>query len=240
MTQLDLVGRWLVGVPVDQIAADTGLPPAAIQERLITAGTLAPPRTYFLVGSPSDPLPEHLLREWYVRAHLTVEQIAALTGMTARQVRYRLTRYRLAPGRPGPAPQIRHRLTKTVLTRLYVQRHQSCPAIAAHAGVSTEAVRALLAANDIARRPSGSRSQPPLPAEAITRYRHGTVTLTALATELGWYTSSGNPAVRRLHAALAAANARRRTARDTSTPAANNSVIPPEASRNSSPSDDVC
>ena len=47
------------------------------------------------------------MRDWYVREGFAVAQIAALTGTTARQVRYRLARYRLSPGRPGPAARVR-------------------------------------------------------------------------------------------------------------------------------------
>jgi hypothetical protein len=173
MFQDHLVGRWQAGRLVAQIAAETGLSADAVRERLVAATVLDPARSYFRVGAADDPLPEGLLRDWYLREGFTVEQVAALTGTTARQVRYRLKRYRLSAGRPGPAPRLRRRLTEDVLTRLYVREGQSCAQIAAGAGASTEAVRELLIAYGIARRPSGNRPRRPaadLPAPGPAPY----------------------------------------------------------------------
>ena len=106
-SQESLVARWRAGASAAQLAAEVGLLPDAVRERLVTASVLRPNRSYFKVGSPDDPLPEHLLRDWYVRESFTVAQIAELTATTARQVRYRLARYRLSSGRPGPAPRVK-------------------------------------------------------------------------------------------------------------------------------------
>ncbi|GIM97593.1 hypothetical protein [Paractinoplanes toevensis] len=109
VAQQKLIARWRAGLLVAQLAAELGLPPDAVRERLVAASVLEPARTYFVVGSRDDPLPEHLLRDWYVREGFTVAQVAALTGTTPRQVRYRLARYRLSAGRPGPAARARQR-----------------------------------------------------------------------------------------------------------------------------------
>lgn len=166
LDQRQLVACWRAGLLATRIAADTGLTADAVRERLVTATILPPTRSYYRVGAPDDPLPEALLRDWYVREGFSVAQVAALTGTTARQVRYRLGRYRLAPGRPGPAPRLRRRLTEPVLTRLYLDEELSCAQIAARTGASTESVRALLAAYGIARRPGGRRTRDLCPAGA--------------------------------------------------------------------------
>jgi hypothetical protein len=155
--QRRLIALWRAGLVADQLAAEVGLPPDAIRERLVTASVLRPSRTYFLVGSPGDPLPESLLRDWYVREGFTVAQVAELTGTTPRQVRYRLARYRLSPGRPGPAPRARRCLTRAALTEFYLDRRMTTPQIAARAGVSAETVRELLIEYGIDRRRSGTR-----------------------------------------------------------------------------------
>ncbi|MFF5294897.1 hypothetical protein [Paractinoplanes globisporus] len=116
--QRQLVALWRAGMVAARLATELGLPPDAIRERLVTASVLRPSRSYFVVGSPDDPLPEHLLRDWYVREGFSVAQIAELTGTTARQVRYRLARYHLSPGRPGPAPRVRRSLTNAAPERL--------------------------------------------------------------------------------------------------------------------------
>src|SRR5689334_24132232 len=72
--QRRLTALWRAGLVADQLAAEVGLPPAAIRERLVTASVLRPSRSYFLVGAPDDPLPESLLRDWYVREGFTVAQ----------------------------------------------------------------------------------------------------------------------------------------------------------------------
>jgi hypothetical protein len=95
LSQRRLVARWRQGRP------QRGLTPEAVRERLIAAAVLTPARSYFLVGGPDDPLPEHLLREWCLREGYTVAKVAALTGTTARQVRYRLTRYGLRATTPN-------------------------------------------------------------------------------------------------------------------------------------------
>lgn len=152
-----LVALWRAGLVAAQLAAEIGLPPDAIRERLVSASVLTPSRSYFLVGAPDDPLPESLLRDWYVREGFTVAQVAALTGTTPRQVRYRLARYRLSPGRPGPAPRARRSLTKAALTELYLEQRMTTPQIAGRAGVSTETVRELLVEYGIDRRRGGPR-----------------------------------------------------------------------------------
>jgi len=205
LAQERLVARWRAGLPAAPLASELGLPPDAVRERLVTASVLTPVRSYFVVGSPDDPLPEHLLRDWYVREGFTVAQVAALTGTTPRQVRYRLDRYHLTPGRPGPASRVRKRLTPATLTELYVRAGLTCPEIATRAQVSAETVRELLAAYGIDRRPRGTRARPPLTEPALQAYRQGAATLAELAVQLGYVTPAGNPAVRRLRSALAAA-----------------------------------
>ncbi|MFF5078657.1 hypothetical protein ACFY36_16520 [Actinoplanes sp. NPDC000266] len=147
---------------------DAGLPPEAVRERLVTASVLVADRSYFHVGAPDDPLPEALLRDWMLRDGYTVAQVAALTGTTPRQVRYRLARYRLSPGRPGPRPRLSGILTPDSLTRLYVHDGLSCPRIAERTGVSPESVRELLIRYGIERRPSGSRGRRPRAAMKAT------------------------------------------------------------------------
>ncbi|MBM2623668.1 hypothetical protein JIG36_50090 [Actinoplanes sp. LDG1-06] len=202
LSQERLLALWRAGMLTSRIATETGLAPDGVRERLVTAAVLVPDRSYFVVGSPEDPLPEHLLRDWVVREGFTAAQVAALTGTTARQVRYRLARYRLSSGRPGPAPRLRRQLTRDTLVKLYQDEGLSCPQIAREAGVSAEAVRELLVDYGIKRRPSGSRARPPLDPAALDDYRLGTVTLEQLALRLGYVTPAGNPAVRRLRAAL--------------------------------------
>ena len=152
LTQAELTERWRDGRSAGDLADEVGLAGDAIRERLVSAAVLSRPRSYYVVGSPDDPLPEHLLRDWYVREGFTVAQMAALTGTTARQVRYRLARYHLSPGRPGPPPRLRRALTETLLTELYVRDGLSCAQIGERSGVSGEAVRDLLASYGIERR----------------------------------------------------------------------------------------
>jgi hypothetical protein len=95
LAQRHLVDRWRDGVLTAELAAELRLPPEAVRQRLVAAAVLPASRSYYVVGSPDDPLPEHLLRDWFVQEGFTVAQVAALTGTTARQVRYRLNRYRL-------------------------------------------------------------------------------------------------------------------------------------------------
>ncbi|MDY7090114.1 MAG: helix-turn-helix domain-containing protein [Actinomycetota bacterium] len=154
-----LVGLWRDGLHASRIAARTGISASAVRERLVAAAVLVPERSYFVVGSPEDPLPEHLLRDWVVRDGFTTAQVAALTGTTPRQVRYRLDRYRLSTGRPGPAPRLRRRLTRERLVGLYLEQGLSCTQIARREDVSAEAVRELLVAYGIERRPSGRRAR---------------------------------------------------------------------------------
>jgi hypothetical protein len=203
VTQQSLVARWRAGQGADHLAADLGLDPDSVRERLVAAAVLRPRRSYFVVGAPDDPLPESLLRDWYVREGFSVAQVAALTGTTPRQVRYRLTHYRLSPGRPGPASRVRRRLTKAALVELYLREGLTCPQIAVRARVSPETVRELLAEYGIARRPSGTRSRPPLSTSAVREYHHGKTTLSELALRFGYVTPSGNPAIRRLRSAMA-------------------------------------
>ncbi|MFC4070348.1 hypothetical protein [Actinoplanes subglobosus] len=100
-TQNALVGRWSSGTPIEALAAELGLSPAAVDERLSAAVTRS--RRYHPLGGPDDPLPPDLLRDLYVRRGLPVREIATRTGATDRQVRYRLSRYGIArPGRPDP------------------------------------------------------------------------------------------------------------------------------------------
>jgi transposase len=151
----DLVAWWRSGATVEELATRTGLPAPAIRERLVTVAVLSSPRRYLPVGSPDDPLTVEQLRRWCVRDGFSAPQIAALSGTTARQVRYRLTRYGLSRARPGPPATLRLRLTEPHLRNLYERERLSCPQIAAGVGVSTEAVRRLLVEYGIERRPSG-------------------------------------------------------------------------------------
>ena len=151
----DLAAWWRSGTTVEDLAARTGVPAAAIRERLVTAAVLSSRRRYLPVGSPEDPLTVDQLRRWCVRDGFSAPQIAALTDTTARQVRYRLTRYGLSRARPGPPAELRRRLTEPHLRHLYEHERLSCPRIAARVGASTEAVRRLLVEYGIERRPSG-------------------------------------------------------------------------------------
>ncbi|WP_433365288.1 hypothetical protein ACQPZX_35560 [Actinoplanes sp. CA-142083] len=156
LEQSRLVAQWRAGLVAAQLAAELGLHPDAVRERLVTASVLPPTRSYFLVGSPADPLPEHLLRDWYVREGFSVAQVAELTGTTARQVRYRLARYHLSPGRPGPASRARRSLTKAALTELYLAQGLTCSQIAERAQVSAGTVNELLVEYRIIRLPKAS------------------------------------------------------------------------------------
>ncbi|MEV4347301.1 hypothetical protein AB0J83_22840 [Actinoplanes sp. NPDC049596] len=158
LAQDELVRWWRSGVPVGRIAAATGVPEPALVERLTSAALIRPARQYLPVGSAADPLPEHLLREWHVRQGLTAPRIAALTGTTARQVRYRLARYRLSRGHPGLPARLPEILTADLLRVLYVERGLTCPQIAADHGASAESVRRLLDRYGIERRPGGFRA----------------------------------------------------------------------------------
>ena len=206
IAQAELTAAWRGGEFVAELAARIGLAPAAVRERLVAAAVLDLPRRYFIVGSPDDPLPEELLRQWYVRQGFSAEQVGALTDTTARQVRYRLRRYRLSRARPGPPARLRRRLPADELRRLYVDQQMSCPQIAARVGASAEAIRELLAAAGITRRPSGlagADGRAPLD-EARLRllYVEQGKSLASIARELGYLTRDGNPAVRRVRAAL--------------------------------------
>jgi hypothetical protein len=98
VAQRRLAAEWRVGISAIQLAAKVGLPLDAVRERLASTTELGHARRYFVVGSPDDPLPEDLLRRWYVREGFSAEQVAVLTDTTPRQVRYRLARYRLSRG----------------------------------------------------------------------------------------------------------------------------------------------
>jgi transposase len=173
VSQEKLTRLWRAGMLASRVATEVGIPTEAVRERLVAAAVLVPDRSYFVVGSPEDPLPEHLLRDWIVREGFTAAQVAALTGTTVRQVRYRLTRYRLATGRPGPAPRLRRRLPRETLMGLYLTEELSCQRIGEREGVSAEAVRELLKEYGIERRPAGSRARPqPVPPQQVRRHRH--------------------------------------------------------------------
>ena len=98
VAQHRLAAGWRAGTSVTELAGQVGLPLDAVRERLASTTELSSTRRYFLVGSPDDPLPEDLLRQWYVREGFSAEQVAVLTDTTPRQVRYRLSRYRLSRG----------------------------------------------------------------------------------------------------------------------------------------------
>lgn len=98
VAQRRLAAEWRAGTPATELAARVGLPLDALRERLASTSELGRARRYFVVGSPDDPLPEGLLRQWYVREGFSAEQVAVLTDTTPRQVRYRLSRYRLSRG----------------------------------------------------------------------------------------------------------------------------------------------
>lgn len=154
--QAELVARWRSGTPADQLAAEHRLPVEAVRDRLVAAAAMTASRTYYLLGSSADPLPQDVLRGWYLHDRFSVSQIAAMAGITARQVRYRLTRYHISGGRPGPAPRLRRRLDRKMLARLY-DDGLTCAQIGDRFGASAESIRALLAAYGIRRRSSGRR-----------------------------------------------------------------------------------
>jgi hypothetical protein len=166
IAQERLVALWRAGTPADRLAAEYGLPVDAVRDRLVAAAAMAPNRSYYVLGSSADPLPHDLLRTWYQHDRFSVGQIAALAGITSRQVRYRLARYHIAGGRPGPKPQLRRRLDAAMLRGLY-DEGLTCAQIGARFDASAESVRALLAAYGIRRRTSGRRKRPaqgePLP-----------------------------------------------------------------------------
>ena len=201
-----LAEAWRAGASVAQLAAKTGLPTRAVQERLAAAAVLRLPRRYILIGSPEDPLRPELLRLWYGQREFSAEQVAVLTDTTARQVRYRLYRYRLSRAKPGPPSRLRGRLPAEVLRRMYVDEHLSCPQIARRVGASAERVRELLVAAGITRRASGlagADGRAPLDAARLQAlYVEQGKTLAEIAHELGYLTAAGNPSVRRVRSAL--------------------------------------
>jgi transposase len=156
--QEQIVARWRAGTPADQLAIEYRLPIDAVRDRLVAAAAMTASRTYYVLGSSADPLPQDVLRGWYLHDRFSVSQIAALAGVTARQVRYRLARYRLSGGRPGPKPMLGRRLNQAMLTRLY-DEGLTCAQIGERFGASAESIRALLAAYGIRRRTSGRRKR---------------------------------------------------------------------------------
>jgi len=160
IAQAELVARWRAGTPADQLAAEHRQPVEAIRDRLVAAAAMTANRTYYVLGSSADPLPQDVLRGWYLHDRFSVGQIAALAGITARQVRYRLSRYQISGGRPGPTPALRRRLDHRMLTRLY-DEGLTCAQIGERFGASAESIRTLLAAYGIRRRTSGRRKPAP-------------------------------------------------------------------------------
>ena len=155
VTQDQLLAGWRAAAEsAERVAAATGLPADAVAERLITAGVLASSRPYVLVGASGDPLPEELLRQWHLDEGRTAAQIAAMTGSTVRQVRYRLSQYGLTKPRTGsPAPPAR--FDTTLMGRLHATREHARAATAATAdtlGTLSETVRQLRATTLEARR----------------------------------------------------------------------------------------
>jgi len=118
LPQHQLVARWRAGTPADRLAAEHGLPVEAVRDRLVAAAAMTAGRTYYLLGSTADPLPQDVLRGWYLHDHFPVSQIATLAGITARQVRYRLSRYHLSGGHPDPSPRLPQRLDRTMLREM--------------------------------------------------------------------------------------------------------------------------
>jgi hypothetical protein len=155
VSQEQLLAGWRAGTEsAERVAAETGLPAEAVAERLITAGALASSRPYVLVGASGDPLPEERLRQWHLDEGRTAAQIAAMTGTTVRQVRYRLTQYGLTKPRTGsPPPPVR--LNSTLMGRLLATHEHARAATAATAdtlGTLNETVRQLRATTLEARR----------------------------------------------------------------------------------------
>jgi hypothetical protein len=206
VTKAALAQAWRAGASVAQLAARTGLAARAVQERLVAAEVLQLQRRYILIGSPEDPIRPDLLRLWYGRRGFSAEQIAVLTDTTARQVRYRLYRYRLSRARPGPPARLSGLLPVDVLRRMYVEEHLSCPQIALRVGASAERVRELLIAAGITRRSSGlagADGRTPLDATRLQLlYVEQGKSLAEIARELGYLTAAGNPSVRRVRSAL--------------------------------------
>jgi hypothetical protein len=103
VAQDELLTSWRAGPEsAERVADETGLPAEAVAERLITAGVIASSRPYVLVGTLADPLLEEQLRQWHVDEGRAAAQIAAMTGTTVRQVRYRLSQYGLTRRRGDP------------------------------------------------------------------------------------------------------------------------------------------
>jgi transposase len=156
--QEQLVALWRSGISADELAEKTGLPAEAVRDRLVAAAAMKPSRSYYVLGSNADPLPQDRLRGWYLHDRFSVTQIATLSGITPRQVRYRLARYRISAGRPGPKPRLSHRLDQPSLTKLY-NDGLTCAQIGERYGAGAESVRALLAAYGIDRRAGGRRKR---------------------------------------------------------------------------------
>ncbi|MET0416262.1 MAG: hypothetical protein ABW022_09600 [Actinoplanes sp.] len=164
ITQQDLLTRWRSGPEsAERVADETGLPADAVAERLITARVMTSSRPYVLVGTSQDPLPEDQLRVWHLDQSLTAGQIAALTGTTVRQVRYRLSQYGLSRRRGTPAPPpapsksrpVRRRIDPTLMGRAQTTRERARVAAATAAdtvGLITETVERLRATTVETRR----------------------------------------------------------------------------------------
>lgn len=195
---------WQQHQQIGVVAHQAQLPAAAVKERLVTAGIVKPQRRYILVGSADDPLrPEVLSR---LTVGQTAPEIAAAYHLTDRQVRYRLSRYRVPRRRPQTLAQLRLQLPLETLRQLYVDQRLSCEHIAQQVGASRETVRRLLRANGIPRRKGGTHGtagrRPLNPAVLHALYVRQHLTLSQIAQRLGYLTPAGNPSVRKISKAL--------------------------------------
>jgi len=125
VTQAALASDWRAGTPVEQLAAVHGLSVDAVVDRLIAAGCMRQQRHYYLLGSVADPLPQSLLRKLYLGQHLAPAEIAARTGATERQVRYRLDRYQLLACPPRRRRRTHRHRTVAVLRNPCARRRRA-------------------------------------------------------------------------------------------------------------------
>jgi hypothetical protein len=207
ISQASLVTLWEEGWSGARIAEATGLDPDVVKRRLAAAGLLAkrPTTAAIPVGDPDDPLPKALLERLYLEQHLSPWDIAKLTGTTARQVDYRLTRYSVPRRQPGEHVLIRD-LDPETLRELYRGQERSDPDIAALYQVSEGHVSSTRRHHGIESRPGAQRTsagRTPLSKEVLERLHvKGGMTAEQIAVELGYLSPTGEPSLGRVRHAL--------------------------------------